>query len=101
MPPQRLYYIVVARPIGGREQCDQNLVFVTLGLGRDKRRLETAWNKGSLRGVLQGILERCSSRDEDGGDFHSDSVQQAVAKSFKGKVYTKEHTVERYTALGW
>ena len=41
----------------------------------------------------QGILERCSSRDKDAGDFHSDSVQQAVAKSFKGKVYTKEHAL--------
>ena len=45
----------------------QFVIAVTLGSGRDKRRLETTKDKG----VLQGG----SSRDKDAGDFHSGSGQ--------------------------
>ena len=57
---------------------------VTLGSGRDKRRLETTRNKE--------ISRRAFSESKDAGGFHSDSCQRAAARRVSRGFIKGAHT---------
>ena len=74
-----------------------DMTAVTVGLGRDKRRLETTKGEGSLKGVFKeqgcwGFPQRLRTRDA--GVFLSVSRQQTVVPGVsRSKGYYKERTL--------